>query len=77
MLKFIKKLKQNLSKTKNNLIGKIAEAINLRGKVDEDLMDELEEILIQADVGVDVSMEIIEKLREEIRYNKIVDPRFF
>ena len=73
MLKFVKNLKQKLARTKNNFIGKIAETIKLRGKVDEELMEELEEILIQADVGVDLSIDIIDKLREEVRYHKITD----
>ena len=64
-------LREKLSKTKNGFIGKLAEIINLRGKVDEDLMDELEELLIQADVGIKTSLDIIEKLREEIRIKQI------
>ncbi|MDD3049886.1 MAG: signal recognition particle-docking protein FtsY [Candidatus Cloacimonetes bacterium] len=74
MLSIIKNLKEKLAKTKNNFIGKIAEAVKLRGKVDEDLMDELEEILLQSDIGSDLSIEIIDRLREQIRLNKITDP---
>jgi fused signal recognition particle receptor len=73
MFGFVKKLKKKLAKTKNNFIGKIAEAINLRGKVDEELMEQLEEILIQSDIGVDQSIDIIDKLREEIRFNQITE----
>ncbi len=75
MLRFVKKLKEKIAKTKNNFIGKIAEAINLRGKVDEDLLEELEEILIQADIGVDLSIDIIDKLRAEIRIHKITETK--
>lgn len=64
-------LRSKLAKTKSSFIGKIAEVIKLRGKVDEGLMDELEEILIQADIGVDTSLYIIDKLREEIHLNKL------
>ena len=67
----ISKLRIKLAKTKNNFIGKIAELLKLRGKVDETLMDELEEILLQSDVGVETSCEIIEKLKEQIRIENI------
>ncbi|MCF7858297.1 MAG: signal recognition particle-docking protein FtsY [Candidatus Cloacimonetes bacterium] len=64
-------LKLKLAKTKNGLLGKLAELVNLRGKVDAELIDDLEEILLQADVGVKASFDIIESLKEEIRLNKI------
>ncbi|MBT4332242.1 MAG: signal recognition particle-docking protein FtsY, partial [Candidatus Cloacimonetes bacterium] len=57
--------------TKNGLLGKLAEIVKLRGKVDDELMDDLEEMLLQADVGVQTSGEIIDSLKEEIRLNKI------
>ncbi|OQY38497.1 MAG: signal recognition particle-docking protein FtsY [Candidatus Cloacimonetes bacterium 4572_65] len=75
MFKFVKKLKDKLATTKNNFIGKIAEAVNIRGKVDEELLEELESILIQGDTGIEMSLDIIEKLRDEIRVNKITDPQ--
>ncbi|MDP8200975.1 MAG: signal recognition particle-docking protein FtsY [Candidatus Tenebribacter burtonii] len=64
-------LKDKLAKTKNGLLGKLAEIVNLRGKVDDDLMDDLEEMLLQADVGVQASGDIINSLKEEIRLQKI------
>ena len=64
-------LKDKLAKTKNGLLGKLAEIVNLRGKVDDDLMDDLEEMLLQADVGVQASGDIIDGLKEEIRLQKI------
>ena len=67
-------LKQKLAKTKSSFLGKLSEVIKLRGKVDEELMESLEEMLLQSDVGVQTSCDIIEKLREEIRLNKITDP---
>ncbi len=73
MFKFVKKLKDKLATTKNNFIGKIAEAVNLRGVVDEELLEQLEEILLQGDTGVEMTTEIIDKLRDEIRINKIKD----
>ena len=67
-------LKQKLAKTKSSFLGKLSEVIKLRGKVDEELMESLEEMLLQSDVGVQTSCDIIEKLREEIRLNQITDP---
>jgi fused signal recognition particle receptor len=51
MLSIFKTLKEKIAKTRNSFVGKIAEALSLRTKVDEELMEDLEEILIQADVG--------------------------
>jgi len=64
-------LKDKLAKTKNGLLGKLAEIVNLRGRVDDDLMDDLEEMLLQADVGVQTSYDIIDSLKEEIKLKKI------
>ena len=71
MFRFVKKLKDKLATTKNNFIGKIAEAVKLRGKVDEELLEQLEEILLQGDTGIEMTTKIIDKLRDEIRINKI------
>ena len=64
-------LRTKLAKTKNSFLSKIAEIIKLCGKVDEILLQGLEEMLIQADVGIQVSSDIISKLREEIKLNQI------
>lgn len=64
-------LKVKLAKTKNGFIGKLAEMIHLRGKVDDELLDDMEELMMQADVGVQTSMDIIEKLREDIQAKRI------
>ncbi len=74
MLNMFKSLKEKLAKTRNSFVGKIAETLSLRTKVDEDLMDELEEILIQGDVGAELAMEIIDKLRDELRLNNVTEP---
>jgi len=62
------KLKQGLSKTKDKLFAGITEAINTKAVVDEDLLDEIEEILITSDIGVDTSLKIIENTRAELYY---------
>lgn len=74
MLKLFKSLKEKLAKTRNSFVGRIAEVLNLRTKVDEELMEDLEEILIQGDVGPELSAEIIDRLREKIRLNSITEP---
>ncbi len=53
---------------------KISDAIMARAKVDEELMDELEEILITSDIGMDTTMTIMESLREKIKNNNITEP---
>ena len=63
---FLDKLKAGLSKTKNALFGQIDDVLKAFVKVDEELLEELEELLIMSDVGVGATEEIIEKLREEI-----------
>lgn len=68
-MSFFDKLKTGLSKTKESLFGIFK---NFR-KVDEDLLEELEEMLICADVGVAVAEEIMDQLREEIKENKITE----
>jgi fused signal recognition particle receptor len=69
------KLKAGLSKTRNNLTDKISEMLNLAITIDEDLYEELEEILVTADIGVDTAMTIIDKLKQKIRENKVKDPK--
>ena len=68
---FLDKLKSGLSKTKQALFGQIDELVKAFVKVDEDLLEELEELLICADVGVNASEQIIEKLREQIKDGRL------
>ncbi|MCY6356706.1 signal recognition particle-docking protein FtsY [Clostridium sp. ZS2-4] len=69
------KLKSGLSKTKDNLTDKVSEVLNLAVKIDEELYEELEEILITADIGVDTSLEIIERVKNKVKEKKIKDPK--
>ena len=71
---FFEKLKAGLSKTKNAVFGRLDGLFKSFSKVDEDLLEELEEILITADVGVNVTESILDSLREKIRKEKITDP---
>ena len=68
---FLDKLKAGLAKTKNALFGQIDEVLKAFVKVDEDLLDELEELLIMSDVGVNATEEIIDRLRDEIKSGRL------
>lgn len=68
---FWSRVRQGLSKTKNALFGQIDDLLKNFVKVDEDLLEELEEILICADVGVSATEIIIDKLREEIKDGRL------
>ena len=68
---FFDKLKAGLFKTKDALVGKIDGLFKKFRKVDEDLFDELEELLISADIGVNTVMDILDELREFVIDNKI------
>ena len=70
---FFDKLKQGLSKTKNSFEEKMNNVFSSFRKVDEDLLEELEEILIMSDVGVETSTKIIGNLRSRIKKEKIED----
>ena len=70
---FFDKLKQGLGKTKSSFDEKINNAFSVFRKVDEELLEELEEILITSDIGMDTSINIISKLREKIKKENIKD----
>ncbi|MHB8169993.1 MAG: signal recognition particle-docking protein FtsY [Thermincolia bacterium] len=71
---FFSKLKEGLTKTRQNFVEKIENLVTGRQKIDEELYEELEEILIQADVGVNTSMELVEAVRKKVRERKVEDP---
>jgi len=85
MLKFIKnlfgkseqqekeELKESLQKTKTSLLDKIARVIAGKSKVDDEVLDELEAVLISADVGVDTTIEIIERLQKRVKEQKYLN----
>ena len=68
---FFDKLKNGLGKTRNSFGDKINSVFSSFRKVDEELLEELEEILIMSDIGVDTSVEIIGRLRTRIKKEKI------
>lgn len=70
---FFDKLKNGLKKTRESITHRIDQLLVSMGKIDEDLFEELEEILITSDVGVDTTLKIIEQLRERVKKEKLTD----
>ena len=74
-LGLFERLKSGLNKTRNAVSSSIDNLVNGKAKIDEDLYDELEEILISADMGVDTTVSVIDQLRDHIEENHIRDPK--
>lgn len=70
---FFDKLKAGLTKTKNAVFGQLNEVVKSFRKVDEDLLEELEEIMICADMGMSTTEKIIDELRDRIKSENIKD----
>ena len=71
---FFDKLKEGLFKTKNAITKRVDELFKRFVKVDEDLFDELEELLISADIGVNTTEEILDELRDTVKEKRIKEP---
>lgn len=71
---FFSKIKQGLQKTRNSISEGINSIVNSFTKIDEDLFDELEEILIMSDIGVNTATEICNSLRRRIKETGVTDP---
>ncbi|MDO7613865.1 MAG: signal recognition particle receptor subunit alpha, partial [Crocinitomicaceae bacterium] len=65
-------LDEGLKKTKDSFLGKIARAIVGKSKVDEEVLDNLEEILITSDVGVETTLKIIGKIEARVKKDKVL-----
>ena len=72
-MSFFEKLKQGLTRTKEAITGKVNEVFSNFRKVDENLLEELEEALILSDVGAETAMKIVDNLRKRIKLEKIED----
>lgn len=66
-------LEQGLSKTKENVFDKIARAVAGKSKVDDDVLDNLEEVLVTSDVGVETTLKVIERIEHRIARDKYVN----
>jgi len=73
-LSFIRKIKEGLAKTRQNLTRQINSLIAVSSRLDDVFFEELEEILLGADVGARTSMEIVERLKREVKSRRISDP---
>lgn len=66
-------LDQGLQKSREGLLNKISRAVAGKSSVDDDVLDELEDILISSDVGIDTTLKIIEKLQERVKRDKYIN----
>lgn len=71
---FFEKIKQGLNKTRSMLVNSVNSAISSFTRIDEDLMEELEEILITCDIGAATAADICQRLRVKVKEQRITDP---
>ena len=71
---FFGRLKEGLSKTRDNIVSGIDSVFGGFSSIDDDFYDELEEILIMGDIGVNASGEILDRLRQQVKENHIKEP---
>ena len=71
---FFEKIRDGLKKTRDNISGQITQMVNSFTKIDEELFEELEELLVMGDVGVETSVFITGELRKKIKEKGITDP---
>tara|TARA_B100001057_G_scaffold173796_1_gene174515 strand:- start:2035 stop:2985 length:951 start_codon:yes stop_codon:yes gene_type:complete len=69
------KLDKGLEKTKENVFGKLSRAVAGKSKVDEDTLDDIEEALITSDIGIEMTLKIIERLEEKVAKDKYLDAK--
>lgn len=71
---FFSKLKEGLGKTRNNIVGGIENVFSGFSQIDDDFYEELEEVLIMGDIGVNATTQIIERLKSDVKKNHIKEP---
>ena len=71
---FFGRLKQGLTKTRDNIVNGIDSIFSSYDKIDDDFFEELEEILVMGDVGIGSTQSILERLKKEIKENHIKEP---
>lgn len=67
-------LKEKLVKSREGLFGKMKKFFAGRNVIDEDMYEELEEILIQSDIGMDMTLKIVDRLEKEVKARGVKDP---
>ena len=73
-ISFLDRLKQGLRKTREGFVGRLETLLKGKKTIDSDLLDELEELLIQADLGVGVVIELIDNLKERVSQEGMTEP---
>ena len=73
-MSFIEKLKNGLFKTKSAIVDKIDGIFKKFHRIDEDLFDELEELLISADIGVGITEQVLDELRDTVKDKRLKEP---
>ena len=71
---FFNKLKEGIKKTRDNVVGQINTLLNTFTKIDDKLFEELEELLVMGDVGINTAQRICEELKKEVKKNGITEP---
>ena len=74
MAGFFKKLVSGLTKTRDNVVSGLNSIFHGFSHIDDDFYEELEEILIMGDLGVNTTMKIIDALKEQVKEQKIKEP---
>ena len=72
---FFSRLKNGLSRTRQGFVDKLGDLFNRYNAIDDELFEELEELLIQADVGVETTLQLVEDLQERAREEEIEEPQ--
>jgi fused signal recognition particle receptor len=70
LVKLFNRIQDGLKKTREGVFGKLNRIFTAKRKIDDDLLDEIEEILLSGDVGIETTLEIIEKIKERVRENR-------
>ena len=75
MAAFFHKLRQGLARTKSQVFDRLSQIIATRTRIDDELLEEIEEILITGDVGVDTTLTLLERVQQRVRKERCEDPR--
>ncbi len=73
-MKLWDRFREGLTRTRDNLTGKIDGLVSRHTGIDDDLFDELEEVLIEADMGPETSVALVDEVRQRVRRDKVKDP---
>ncbi|HED04430.1 MAG TPA: signal recognition particle-docking protein FtsY [Candidatus Fraserbacteria bacterium] len=74
-MSWLDRLKTGLKRTQQRLVGQVTQLLSSRHRIDEELLEELEAILIGADLGTDATLALLDRVREEVRQRGLQDPQ--